>query len=175
MGETKIAMEIISSIIILVLIFWIGTTIIKLSSRGKRLMTTPSTITAIHGVFTLILYGGRHSNDLETVVILAKENDRYTFEPFAPEFRFTVKKGVPAKEAIAEAEMFVSRHSSFRQSRISSIIDDKGTILGYEFRPLYFPLAFGVEDVMEVNYSMAVSKIIVSIRLNASVEKMLSS
>jgi len=78
MGETKIAMEIISSIIILVLIFWIGTTIIKLSSRGKRLMTTPSTITAINGVFTLILYGGSHSNDLETVVILAKENDRYT-------------------------------------------------------------------------------------------------
>ena len=71
--------------------------------------------------------------------------------------------------------MFVSRHSSFRQSRISGIIDDKGNILGYEFRPLYFPLTFGVEDVMEVNYRMAVNRIIVSIRLNASVEKMLSS
>jgi hypothetical protein len=138
-------------------------------------MTIPSSITAINGVFTLILYGGGHSNDLETVVILAKENDRYTFEPFAPAFRFTVKKGVPAKEAIAAAEMFISRHSSFRQSRISGIIDDKGNILGYEFRPLYFPLTFGLEDVMEVNYSMEANKIVVSVRLNASVEKMQSS
>jgi hypothetical protein len=168
-------MEIISGLAILALIFGLGVIILKSFSRGKRLRTIPSPITAIHGVFTLILYGGRHSNDLETVAILAPENSRYTFEPFAPEFRFTVKKGVPAAEAIAAAEMFVSGHSSFRQSRISGIIDDKGTILGYEIRPLYFPLTFGAEDVTEVTYSMEANKIIVYVRLNASVDKMLTS
>jgi hypothetical protein len=168
-------METISGIIILVFIFWLGTIIIKSFSQGKRLTTVSSPITAINGIFTLILYGGKHSNDLETLVILAKESDRYTFEPFAPEFRYTVKKGIPAKEAIAEAEMFVNRHSSFLHSRISGIIDDKGNIFGYEFRPLYFPLTYGVEDVIDVNYRMDTNKIVVSISLKPSVEKMLSS
>jgi hypothetical protein len=168
-------METILGIIILVFIFWLGTIIIKSFSKGKRLMTVPSPIAAINGVFTLILYGGSHSNDLETFVILAKDSDRYTFEVFAPEFRYAVKKGVPAKKAIAEAEFFVSRHSSFRQAGISCIIDDKGNILGYEFRPLYFPLTFGVEDIIDANYRMKANKIIVSVRLNPSVEKKLSS
>jgi hypothetical protein len=168
-------MEVISGLTLLVLIFCLGVIIIKSFTRGKTLRTIPSPITTIHGVFTLILYGGRHSNDLETVAILAPESSRYTFEPFAPEFRFTVKKGVPAKEAIAAAEMFVSRHSSFRQSRISGIIDNKGNILGYEIRPLYFPLTFGTEEVIEVNYSIEANKIIVYVRLNATVDKMLAS
>ena len=168
-------MEAISSIIILVFIFWLGTIIVKSFSKGKRLLTVSSPTTVINGVFTLILYGGNYNNDPETVAILAKDNDRYTFEVFAPEFRYVVKKDVPAKEAITEAENFVSRHSSFRQVGISCIIDDKDNILGYEFRPLYFPLTFGVEDVIDVDYKMKANKIIVSVRLNPSVEKKLSS
>jgi hypothetical protein len=174
-GKTKAAMGAISSIILLVVIFWLGTMIIRSFSRGKRVMTVPSQITAITGMYTLILYGGRHSNDLETVAILSKENGRYAFEPFAPEFKYTVKKGVPAKEALAEAEMFVRWHNSFQQSKIRGIIDDKGNTLGYEVRPLYLPLTFGAEDVVDVNYKMETDRIIVYVSLSPSVEKILLS
>lgn len=168
-------MEIISSIIIVAVIFCLGVIVMKSFSRGKRLTTIPSPVAIINGVFTLILFGGRHGDDLETVAILAPEDNRYAFEPFAPEFRFTVKKGVPAEEAIAAAEMFISRNSAFQQSRISGIIDDRGNVLGYEIRPLYFPIVYGAEDVMEINYSMDANKIIVYVRLNPSVDKMSAS
>jgi len=168
-------METFSSIIILVIIFWLGTIIIKSFSRGKSLRTVPAQSTALTGMYTLILYGGKHSNDLETVVILGKENSRYTFEPFASEFKYTTKKGVPAKEAIAEAEKFVSWHNSFQQSEIRGIIDDKGNTLGYELRPLYLPITFGAEDVADVNYKMEADRIIVYVSLNPSIEKKLSS
>jgi len=168
-------MKTLTSIIILVIIFWLGTLIIKSFSRGKSLRTVPAQSNAITGMYTLILYGGKHSNDLETVVILGKEDGRYTFEPFAPEFKYTIKKGVPAKEAIAEAEKFVSWHNSFHRSEIRGIIDDKGNTLGYEIRPLYLPITFGAEDVADVNYKMEADKIIVHVRLNPSIEKKLVS
>lgn len=164
-------MEIVSYIITLLFIFWLGTRILKSLSRGNKVKTVPSSIPSISGVFTLILYG----NDLETVAILGKEGERYTFEPFAPEFKYTVKKGVQAKEAIAEAETFISRHSSFHQSRISGIVDERGNTLGYEFRPLYLPISIGTEDVLDVNYKMEANKVIVYINLKPSIEKKLSS
>ena len=168
-------MENISVLITLLFIFWLGTRIIKSFSRGRSLKTVPSSVTAINGLFTLILYGGKHSDDIETIAILGKENDRYTFEPFAPEFKYTVKKGVPAKEAVAEAESFISRHNSFWQSKISGIVDERGNILGYELRPLFFPISFGAEDVIDVNYKMEANKVVASISLNPSIEKKQSS
>ncbi len=86
-GKNEI-MEILSYIISLLFIFWLGTRILKSLSRRKSVKTVPSSIPAISGVFTIILYG----NDLETIAILGKEGERYTFEPFAPEFKYTVKK-----------------------------------------------------------------------------------
>jgi hypothetical protein len=46
----------------------------------------------IKGVFTLILYGARDINDIETVAILDLEGDQYTLEPYAPAFDYKVKK-----------------------------------------------------------------------------------
>lgn len=164
-------METISYVIALLLIFWLGTRILKSSSQGDRLRTVPSSATDIKGVFTLILYG----NNLDTVAILGKEGGRYTFEPFAPEFAYKIKRGLSANEAVSEAEAFISRHSSFHKTRISGIIDEKGTTLGYEFKPLFLPFDFGTEDVVDVDYKMESNKITAHIHLNPSVEKRMSS
>ncbi|MDH5768649.1 MAG: hypothetical protein OEZ31_06800 [Nitrospirota bacterium] len=67
----------------------------------------------------------------------------------------------------------MSWHSSFHRSQLGKIIDDKGNIIGFEVRPLYFPLTFGVSDVLDVDYWMRDSKVIVKIKLIPSVEKML--
>jgi hypothetical protein len=141
-------------------------------ASGKILMTVPASIPDSSDTFTLILYGGTHSNDMETIAILDRENDRYTFTPYAPQFKYTIKKGVPAKEAFGEAQQFVSWHRSFHQSQVSRIVDDHGNTLGYELRPLYLLITFGVDDVLEVDYRMKADRVVVTIRLNPSLEPM---
>lgn len=127
----------------------------------------------IQGTVNLILYGANYANDLETIAILDKTGDGYEFEPFAPDFRYRIKKNIPAIEALKEAEIFVSRHSSFQGIRFSKILDEKGIAIGYEVRPLYFPFTFGVSDVLDVDYRIKENKVVVTIRLINSVEKML--
>jgi hypothetical protein len=129
---------------------------------------------SIQGTFTLILYGANHSNDLETIAILDREGDGYDFEPFAPEFVYRIKKNLPANEALSEAEKFVGWHHSFRSITLSKITDERGSLLGYEVRPLYYPLDFGFFDVLDVNYFKRGNKIIVRIKLIESVEKIIS-
>lgn len=140
---------------------------------SKSLKTEDAKATEMTGAFTLILYGARHGNDVETVAILDKEGDRYTFEPYAPEFDYRIKKGLSAKEALEEAERFVSFHSSFWYSRLSKIIDNEGNTIGYEVRPFYYPTTFGVTDVLDVNYRIKDSKVIAYIKLKPEIERML--
>lgn len=128
----------------------------------------------IHGTFTLILYGANHSNDLETIAILDREGDEYEFEPFAPEFAYRIKKNLCANEALSKAENFVGWHHSFKSIMVSKITDEKNSLLGYEVRPLYYPLGFGFSDILEVDYFKRGNKIIARIKLIESVEKIIS-
>lgn len=69
--------------------------------------------TQIAGDFSLILYGGTHGEDVETIAVLDLEGDEYTFEPFAPEFDFTIKEHLNSEDALREAFSFVSFHNWF--------------------------------------------------------------
>lgn len=122
-------------------------------------------------LYSLILYGGRHYNDLETIAIFDIEGDRYIFEPFAPDFDFFVKKGLPAEEAMTNAKTFVSSHFAFRKSQLSKILDKEGNIIGYELRPIYYPLFIGDSDPIEVDYWQKDGKIKVTIRLKPEIER----
>ncbi len=125
----------------------------------------------ITGTYTLILYGGRYSADIENVAILAKEGTGYTFEVFAPEFNYSVRKNVPARDALGTAEQFVSFHYAFRRSQLSRIMDAGGSVIGYEVRPLYSPLDFGYTDVLDITYTLQDNTVTVRIRLIPEVEK----
>jgi hypothetical protein len=139
----------------------------------KPLKTEKAKVDDVTGSFTLILYGGRFSDDIETIAILDREGDQYTFEPYAPEFDYRIKKGVQAKDAIREAEKFVSFHNSFWRSQLSKIIDNKGNPIGYELRPLYLPFSYGISDVMDVYYwRKEGNKVKVTIRLTPLIERL---
>ncbi|WP_333653778.1 hypothetical protein [Dissulfurispira sp.] len=142
-------------------------------ATGNYLKTEGAKDADIKGSFTLILYGSRHLNDIETIAILDIEGDSYSFEPYAPEFDYKIKKDIPAKEALEEAERFVSWHSSFYRTQLSRILDEKGNVIGYELRPLYRPLAFGVSDVLDVDYRIEDGRVVVRIRLKPQIERML--
>jgi hypothetical protein len=134
-------------------------------AHAKYLRTLEAKDDEVSGSFTLILYGGRHVNDLETIAILDREGDQYEFEPYAPEFDYKVKKGLPAGDALNEAKQFVSFHNAFWRSQLSKILDDKGNIIGYEVRPLYRPFVYGRDDLLEVHYRIKDGKVIVYISL----------
>lgn len=142
-------------------------------ATGRPLKTEDINITEVKGTFTLIFFGGRYSNDFETIAFLDLEGDGYTFEPYAPGFDYRVKKGVPAKEAFKEAEQFVSQHPDFSRSLLSRILDKEGKIIGYELRPLYYPLRFGISDILDIDYWINNGKVKIIIRLIPSVERQL--
>lgn len=138
---------------------------VSLAHATRYLKTEEAKEIEVAGTFTLILYGGGHINDLETLAILDKEEDQYEFEPYAPEFDYKVKKGVPAGEALNESRKFVGFHNAFWRSQLNKILDEKGNTIGYEVRPLYRPFVYGRDDLLEVYYRIKDGKVIVYIRL----------
>ena len=137
------------------------------------LKTEAANPSEVKGTFTLILYGGNYYDDLETAAFLDCEGDGYTLDLYVPDFDYRVRKGMPAKEALAEAEKFVRFHPSFWHSQLSKIMDNKGDVIGYELRPLYYPITYGVSDVLDVHYWMKEGgRVKVTIRLIPSVERL---
>ncbi len=158
-------------ILLLILFITLFTTAISCAPE-KYLRTEEVKTDDITGTYTLILYGGRYLDDIETVAILDKEGDRYNFEIYAPEFDYKIKKGTDAKDALKEAEKFVSFHRAFHQSILSRISDKMGETIGYELRPLYYPINYGFSDVLDVDYIIKDSRVIVKIRLRPEVESL---
>lgn len=138
---------------------------------AKFLKTEKAGADEMKGTYTIIFYGGRHINDLETAAFLDKEGDQYEFEPYAPEFDYKIKKGVPAEEALKEARKFVSFHNAYWRSQLSRILDEKGNTIGYELRPLYYPFVYGRDDLLEIYYRIKGNKVIVEIRLTPDIFK----
>ncbi len=122
--------------------------------------------------YLLILYGARHGNDLESAVIFDIEGDDYTFEPYAPHFDYKIERGLDYSRAIHRAQKFVSWHPLYQRSELKRITLS-GTDIGYELRPLYDPLSFGLSDVLDIDYRLRDHKVIVRIRLLPQIERML--
>jgi hypothetical protein len=139
-----------------------------------RIHTEPPDEKEISGTFTLILYGGNYLNDLETVAFLDREGDAFTFDIYAPDFDYRTIKGLSATEGLKRAEDFVSRNTSFQRVRLSSIVEAKAGIIGYEVRPLYLPFTYGTDDLLDISYGEEGNKVVVTIRLKPSIENLKS-
>jgi hypothetical protein len=126
------------------------------------------------GRFNVILYGCAYNDDLETIAILWREDGPYVFEPFAPDYNYRIVRGIPAKEALEQAEEFVYCHNAFRRSQLSRLVGAKGETLGFEVRPLYLPFVFGTDDALDTDYRIKEGKVVVKIRLLPSLERMRS-
>jgi hypothetical protein len=139
--------------------------------HGKGLRTDAARANDIQGSYTVILYGGNYADDLETVAILDKEGDRYTFEPYAPEFKFKVFKGQTPDHALPAAERFIKGHHAFHGQVLRAVLDDSGAVIGYELRPLYLPMTYGTDDVLDIYYTKKDDKVVVTIQLKPSIER----
>jgi hypothetical protein len=127
----------------------------------------------VTGTYTLILYGGRHGNDVETVAFLSREGSGYTFVMNAPDFDYKVMPGMPAAEAIKYAEEAVRFHPHSWRTELRPIVAPDGRTIGYEMRPLYQPLTFGESNIMDVKYAFRASTVSVTVRLHPHVRRQL--
>ncbi len=143
------------------------------ATAGKHLNTGPADPKEVTGTYTLLLYGCRYPDDLENVAILDKEGGPYTFEIYALASRYKIKSGLTADEALREAGQFITCSVSYQGSRMSKISDPAGAIIGYEVRPLYSPVRFGMYDVLNIQYVMREGRITVYISLDPTVEMQL--
>jgi hypothetical protein len=141
---------------------------------GIRLNTQGAQDFDVRGTYTIIFYGCNFYEDFETIAFLDKEDDQYIFEPYAPDFRFRIKKGVGGEDALAEAVTFLHCNTAFQSSQLSKIIAPSGEIVGYEVRPLYYPYVYGSGDVLLRDYRIKDHKVVIWIKLAPWVENMLS-
>lgn len=127
----------------------------------------------ISGTYALILYGGRHGNDLETLAIMSREGSGYTFVMNAPDFDYQVIPARPAAEALRHAEDAIRFHPHFLRAALSPIVAPDGRTIGYEMRPLYQSMAFGESNVMDVQYLFRGATVSVTVRLKPHVRRQL--
>lgn len=125
------------------------------------------------GTYTLILYGSRHSNDVETIAYLDPVDDDYEMEIYAPDFDYRKEASKGLEDALKIAKNFVSWHSSFMNFRLSKIVTKQGVTVGYEIKPLYKPFEFGRTDVFDNSYWLRGSKAFISVNLLPIVERFL--
>lgn len=158
----------ISAVLLAVFVF--GTNAYAANKSLELKLIDPS---EIKGMCTVILYGTARFEGLETTAFLDVEGDAYTLEPYAPEFEFKTEKGLQAAEAIKKAEKFVSNHQNFSRLQWAKILDNNGKTVGYELKPLYHPLSYGISDVTIITYYQKNGKIEIRVRLESSIEQQL--
>ncbi|HXX80040.1 MAG TPA: hypothetical protein VEI46_00695, partial [Thermodesulfovibrionales bacterium] len=100
----------------------------------------------------------------------------YTFEPYAPAFEYRLLKGLSAREALDKAQDFVSTTGNcFVRSQLSKVLDRNDKTIGYELRPFYNPLCYGLADVLDVSYWNKDGKIVIKVKVKPIVEKQFES
>lgn len=139
---------------------------------GKQLTASAAEPTAITGTYTLLLYGCHYPDDAANVAFLVSDSSKYPFEIYDLDTSYKTKKGVPAQEALREADSFL-RCTSYRlwQTQLQRIPDDSGGTVGYEVRPLYLPYEFGQPDILRISYSLRDGKVRTYIKLDPDVER----
>jgi hypothetical protein len=161
-----------SAYIILSIFFASLVLILGSCAGGKQLRTELAPGSEIKGNYTLILFGTRSAYELKTVAFLDKEGDGYELVPYAPEFNYKVIKNVSGTEALKKALDYVKWHRDYRSTQVRKILDEQGSVIGYEVRPIYDPLAYGISNVLLVQYFVQEGgKIKVMIRLHPTAEE----
>jgi hypothetical protein len=125
----------------------------------------------LQGVFTVIFFGGTYQNDPKTAVIFDIEGDEYTFKPYASKYNYQMNEGIPAELALKESEWFIGRHTDYFTSSFKRVLDNKGSIIGYELKPLFHTRRFGYHDILNVSYWYKGDEVLVSVDVKRKVRK----
>jgi hypothetical protein len=140
-------------------------------SGDRLLRTEPATPADVQGMFTLHFHGCGSREDIENVAIFDREGDAYSFVIADPALSCTARTGMPAAEAIRDAERFVRCNIHVERSRLRRILGPAGAVVGFELAPLYPVEMFGRDDVIDTRYTITDRTIGVRIKLDPSIER----
>ncbi len=111
----------------------------------------------------LIMYS---ESDPINIAIFDIACDDYTFDIQGSAFNYSVSDEITAEEALNEANSFL--YSS--RTRLRNIYGVDGIVIGYEIRPVYNIVRYGVSDVLAVDYIVLDGKVRVYIDLKHSLK-----
>src|SRR5512139_1358160 len=105
---------------------------------GTPLLSESADRKKIDGTYDLYLYGCRYPSDYEHAAFLISSDARYPVDLVVFETAYKVKKGLPAAQALSEAEAFVRCGiHTVDQTRVRRIPDGSGGTVGYELLPRF--------------------------------------
>jgi hypothetical protein len=143
-------------------------------SPGTQLRTATADPKDIKGTYDLFTYGCRYPTDLEHAAFLIAPDKAGMVELYVPATSYKVKRGIPADQALAEADKHVRCGvRTVVAIRVHRIPDGSGGTLGFEVLPRYSATEVGGMDPLNVSYALKDGKITVYIRLLPDVEKKL--
>jgi len=143
---------------------------------ANQLITQPASPHDVKGTYTLLLYGCHYPEEVKNLAILVAEESKYPVEIYDIDTSYKTKKDLSAEQALSEADSFLK--CSVRrvwQTEVWRIPDGSGGTVGYEIRPLYFPLEFGSPDILLTSYSIKGDKVRAYIRLTPSAQKQIEA
>lgn len=143
-------------------------------AAGTRLKTSAAVPENVSGTYRLYLYGCRYPDDVENLAVIIDESSPYRFELYVPETSYRTIEHVSGAEAIERADKFLRcTVRNVTGTRLQKIVDSGGRTIAFEMRPLYFPLEFGRDDILDVHYWLAGDYIRVYIKLDPDIENRL--
>jgi hypothetical protein len=161
---------------VLTIILVLLTVAVSGCAMGTQLLTASADPKAITGTYDLYMYGCRYPDDLEHAAFLIEPEKSPMVELFVRDTAVTIKRGLPADSALAEANKFVRcGNRTVEAIRFQQIPDGSGGTLGYEMLPRYPVTDLGGMDPLLVSYSLKEGKITVYIELSPEVERAVSN
>jgi len=117
--------------------------------------------------FTLIYFVGTDREDMRRAVILDLEGDGYTIQPEIDDLEYEILVNVSMGEAVYEAGVFFSQEPYIARFTRSAILAPDGeSVIGYELRPLYDPVFYNTDDILDIAYSLNVKRRIISLHVD---------
>jgi hypothetical protein len=143
-------------------------------SLGTQLRTETADSKGIEGTYDLFTYGCRYPDDIEHAAFLIAPDKAGMVELYVPATSYKVKQGIPADQALAEANTHVRCGvRTVEAIRFLRILDGSGGTLGFEVLPRYPATNVGGMDPLNVSYALEDGKIIVYINLLPMAERQL--
>jgi hypothetical protein len=141
-------------------------------SLGTQLQTVTADPKGIEGTYDLFTYGCRFPTDLEHAAFLIAPDKAGMVEFYVKATSYKVKRGIPADQALAEADTHVRCGvRTVVATRVHRIPDGSGGTLGFEVLPRYSATEIGGMDPLNVNYMLKDGKITIYFKLSPEAEQ----
>jgi hypothetical protein len=144
-------------------------------SLGTQLQTETADPKGIEGTYDLYTYGCRYPDDIEHAAFLIAPDKAGLVEFYVPATSYKVKRGIPADQALAEADTHVRCGvRTVAAVRVHRIPDGSGGTLGFEILPRYPTTNVGGMDPLIVSYALKNGEITIYIKLSPDTERKLN-